>query len=167
MTPLRPRASLRSRWSGFDLRGDRCLLRLRAPTNEIVHRVAPTPENSDRVNNAHGKRPNRSSTLASDQPTRPQCGSISNLKSVASAQRSAAFSRPRWGIGLNHLPSNPITHRAQARAVSVPQDAQTRLSVLCHVRGVAGVVMNLNDAAREGPSGHAVSKTSCWLRPMR
>jgi hypothetical protein len=25
--------------------------------------------------------------------------------------------------GLNHLPSNPITHRAQARAVSVPQDA--------------------------------------------
>jgi hypothetical protein len=48
---------------------------------------------------------------------------FSNLKSVASAQRSAAFSRPRWGIGLNHLPSNPITHRAQARAVSVPQDA--------------------------------------------
>jgi hypothetical protein len=99
------------------------LLRLRAPTNEIVHRVAPTPENSDRVNTAHDKRPNRSSTLASDQPIRPQYGSISNLKSVASAQRSAAFSRSRWGIGLNHLPSNPITHRAQARAVSVPQDA--------------------------------------------
>jgi hypothetical protein len=46
-----------------------------------------------------------------------------NLKSVVFAQRSPAFSRPRWGIGLNHLPSNPITHRAQARAVSVPQDA--------------------------------------------
>jgi hypothetical protein len=73
------------------------LLRLRAPTNEIVHRVAPTPENSDRANDAHDKRP--------------------------FTQRSAAFSRPRWGIGLNHLPSNPITHRAQARAVSVPQDA--------------------------------------------
>jgi len=47
------------------------LLRLRAPTNEIVHRVTPTLENSDRANDAHDKRPNRSSTLASDQPIRP------------------------------------------------------------------------------------------------
>ena len=45
-------------------------------------------------------------------------------------RQSAAFTQPQLrsvvragGIGLNHLPSDPITHRAQARAVSVPQDA--------------------------------------------
>jgi hypothetical protein len=48
---------------------------------------------------------------------------LQNPKSVAFAQRSPGFTRPRSGIGLNHLPSNPITHRAQARPVSVPQDA--------------------------------------------
>src|SRR5262249_18083350 len=90
-----------------------------------------------------------------------------NLTNVAFAQESPAFSRRRWDIGLKHLPSNPIAHRAQPRAVSVPQDAQTRFGVRCDVGGVAAIVMNLYDAARERPSRHAVSKASCWLRPTR
>jgi hypothetical protein len=87
------------------------LLRLRAPTNEIVHRVAPK------------KRPQSFKYFAIKPTNSPRNVAPSQNHKRVAPQRSAAFSRPRWGIGLDYLPSNPITHRPQARAVSVPQDA--------------------------------------------
>src|SRR5215467_8221317 len=63
-----------------------------------------------------GKRPNRSSTLASDQPIRPQCGSISNLESVA--HNGQLRSVVRAGVSASTT-CHPIrSHIARRRARS-------------------------------------------------
>jgi hypothetical protein len=94
------------------------LLRLRAPTNEIVHRVAPTPENSDRVNNACDKRPNRSKYLGIRPTNSPRSVAPFQILRVLHPHNGQLGSVVRAGVSASTT-CHPIrSHIARRRARS-------------------------------------------------